>query len=67
MSTYGGIDNQSNILFRQVKVHRYWPGKAPTAIANLVVEMTQEKTFDDYIMREFKVTNTGVGSMPVTH
>ncbi|XP_048587479.1 hemicentin-2 isoform X1 [Nematostella vectensis] len=42
----------------KVKVHRYWPGKQPTSIGNLVVEMLHDKQFDDYIMREFKVTNT---------
>jgi len=42
----------------KVKVHRYWPGKHPASIGTLVVEMTNEMSFEDYIMREIKITNT---------
>ena len=44
----------------QVKVHRYWPGKQPTSIGNIVLEMTNEATYEDYVMREFKLTSTTV-------
>ncbi|XP_044163802.1 receptor-type tyrosine-protein phosphatase delta-like isoform X2 [Acropora millepora] len=42
----------------KVKVHRYWPAKQPANIGNLVVEMTNEMVYDDYTMREIKLTNT---------
>ncbi|XP_068728210.1 receptor-type tyrosine-protein phosphatase delta-like [Montipora capricornis] len=42
----------------KVKVHRYWPAKQPANIGNLVVEMTSEMVYDDYTMREIKLTNT---------
>ena len=44
----------------QVKVHRYWPAKHPANIGTLVVEMTNEMAYDDYTMREIKLTNTKV-------
>ncbi|KAJ7369444.1 hypothetical protein OS493_038944 [Desmophyllum pertusum] len=42
----------------KVKVHRYWPAKHPANIGTLVVEMTNEMVYDDYTMREIKLTNT---------
>ncbi|XP_074611675.1 receptor-type tyrosine-protein phosphatase delta-like isoform X2 [Acropora palmata] len=42
----------------KVKVHRYWPAKQPANIGNLVVEMTNEMVYDDYTMRDIKLTNT---------
>ena len=44
----------------QVKVHRYWPAKQPANIGSLVAEMTNEMSFEDYTMREIKLTNTQV-------
>jgi len=41
-------------------VHRYWPAKQPANIGTLVVEMTNEMVYDDYTMREIKLTNTKV-------
>ncbi|XP_068728189.1 receptor-type tyrosine-protein phosphatase epsilon-like [Montipora capricornis] len=42
----------------KVKVHRYWPAKQPANIGSLVAEMTNEMSFEDYTMREIKLTNT---------
>ncbi|XP_046841964.1 titin-like isoform X3 [Xenia sp. Carnegie-2017] len=42
----------------RVKVHRYWPNKAPAVIGDLMVELMSEQTFDEYILRELKLTNT---------
>nr|XP_058941236.1 receptor-type tyrosine-protein phosphatase delta-like [Pocillopora verrucosa] len=42
----------------KVKVHRYWPAKQPANIGTLVVEMTNEMVYEDYTMREIKLTNT---------
>ena len=47
-------------VYIQVKVHRYWPAKQPANIGTLVVEMTNEMVYDDYTMREIKLTNTKV-------
>lgn len=47
-------------MYIQVKVHRYWPAKQPANIGTLVVEMTNEMVYDDYTMREIKLTNTKV-------
>ena len=47
-------------MYIQVKVHRYWPAKQPANIGTLVVEMINEMTYDDYTMREIKLTNTKV-------
>ena len=44
----------------QVKVHRYWPGKHPANISTLMAEMTNETVYEDYILREIKLTNTKV-------
>ena len=44
-------------------MHRYWPGKQPANIGNLVVEMTNEMVYDDYTMREIKLTNTKVSQL----
>ena len=41
-------------------MHRYWPAKQPASIGTLVVEMTNEMVYDDYMMREIKLTNTKV-------
>ena len=41
-------------------MHRYWPAKQPASIGTLVVEMTNEMVYDDYTMREIKLTNTKV-------
>lgn len=49
-------------VYIQVKVHRYWPGKQPANIGTLVVEMINEMAYDDYTMREIKLTNTKVSS-----
>lgn len=47
-------------ILLQVKVHRYWPAKQPANIGTLVVEMTNEMVYEDYTMREIKLTNTKV-------
>lgn len=41
-------------------MHRYWPAKQPANIGTLVVEMTNEMVYEDYTMREIKLTNTKV-------
>ena len=51
------------LVYLKVKVHRYWPGKQPANIGNLVVEMTNEMVYDDYTMREIKLTNTKVSQL----
>lgn len=50
----------SKSVYIQVKVHRYWPGKQPANISTLMVEMTSEMVYEDYVMREIKLTNTKV-------
>ena len=50
----------SKSVYLQVKVHRYWPGKQPANISTLMVEMTSEMVYEDYVMREIKLTNTKV-------
>ncbi len=47
----------------QIKVHRYWPNKAPAVIGDLMVELMNEQKFDEYMLREFKLTNTKVSLM----
>ena len=42
-------------------MHHYWPDRQPRPLGGkLVVEMTNEATYDDYIVRDFRVTNTEV-------
>ena len=47
-------------VYIQVKVQHYWPTKQPANIGTLVVEMTSEMAYEDYTMREMKLTNTKV-------
>ncbi|XP_028413448.1 tyrosine-protein phosphatase Lar-like isoform X5 [Dendronephthya gigantea] len=42
----------------RIKVHRYWPNKAPAVIGDLMVELMGEQKYEEYILREFKLTNT---------
>ncbi|CAB4003337.1 partial, partial [Paramuricea clavata] len=42
----------------RIKVHRYWPNKAPAVIGDLMVELMSEQKFEEYMLREFKLTNT---------
>lgn len=51
----------------RIKVHRYWPNKAAAVIGDLMVELINEQTFDDYVKREFKLTNTKEKASHVIH
>lgn len=57
---YFNIYMWNPFILLQVKVHRYWPAKQPANIGTLVVEMTNEMVYEDYTMREIKLTNTKV-------
>ena len=57
--------SSSDIVVMFICLHRlkytvYWPAKQPANIGTLVVEMTNEIIYDDYTMREIKLTNTKV-------
>merc|ERR1740124_1458980 len=46
----------------KVKIHRYWPSIESAMHGPLMIEKNEtEKTFGDFVVREFKVTHTMEG------
>lgn len=44
----------------QVKCHRYWPSDGTRIFGNVLVELTEEVSYPDYVMRQFSLTHTEV-------
>ncbi|KAK3736163.1 hypothetical protein QZH41_015550 [Actinostola sp. cb2023] len=42
----------------KVKCHRYWPSDGTRIFGNVLVELTEEVSYPDYIMRQFTLTHT---------
>ena len=52
------------MFYFQAKVYPYWPQEFPLQCADLVIGKTNVLIYDNYIVRELKVTNAKV-SIPV--
>ncbi|XP_031573109.1 receptor-type tyrosine-protein phosphatase delta-like [Actinia tenebrosa] len=42
----------------KVKCHRYWPSDGTRIFDNVLVELSEEVSYSDYVMRQFSVTHT---------